>query len=328
MKPRIAVRAGLAALGLAVVVAGCSGGGATPLDTTPSAGAGVPMPAGVTEVRSLPDTASDTSCGDPSASYRPAGAEAGGTLALIRARGRLIAGVDQNTYKFGDRNPVTGQLEGFDIDIARAVAKAIFGNPDAIQFRVVNPGTRIAAVQNHDVDITVDTLSINCARWKDVAFSTAYYQASQRVLVPKISTATSIASLGGRRVCAAAGTTAIQNIVNATVTGPVKPIGVAVSDRTDCLVMLQQHQVDAISTDDTILAGLAVQDPSTKIVGPAMATDPYGIAIAKDRIDLVRFVNGVLQQIRTDGEWQEIYNRWLAGLLGGTGTPPTPLYRD
>ncbi|MFC7755628.1 transporter substrate-binding domain-containing protein [Tsukamurella soli] len=183
------------------------------------------MPAGVTEIRSLPGTASDTGCGDPTASYRPTGAQTGGTLAMIRARGRLIAGVDQNTYKFGYRNPVTGRLEGFDVDIARAVAKAIFGNPDAIQFRVVDPGTRIAAVQDHDVDITVDTMTVNCARWKDVAFSTVYYQAGQRVLVPKSSTATSIASLGGKKVCAAAGSTSIQNIVNAAGTGVRSPSG-------------------------------------------------------------------------------------------------------
>ncbi|MDF0529803.1 glutamate ABC transporter substrate-binding protein [Tsukamurella sp. 8F] len=288
-----------------------------------SVSAGAPSPAGATQVRSLPGTASDTSCGDPTASYRPSTASGPG-LAAIRARGRLIAGVDQNTFQFGYRNPVSGNLEGFDIDIARAVAQAVFGRADAIQFRVVNSANRIDAVKNHDVDIVVETMTMNCARWRDVAFSSVYYQAGQRVLVAKDSKATSMASLGGRRVCAAAGSTSIQNIVDA----PSKPVGIQVPGWTDCLVMMQQNQVDAISTDDTILAGLAAQDPFTKIVGPPMTSEPYGIAVAKDHLDLVRFVNSVLDRMRSDGQWATIYNHWLASLLGGSAIPPTPKYRD
>ena len=83
------------------------------------------------------------------------------------------------------------------------------------------------------------------------------------MLVPKGSTVTGIADLGGKKVCAAAGSTSIQNIAAAT----SKPIPVSVNDWTDCLVLLQQGQVDAISTDDTILAGLAAQDPTTQLVG-------------------------------------------------------------
>ena len=80
---------------------------------------------------------------------------------------------------------------------------------------------------------------------------------------------------------------------------------------TDCLVLLQQGDVAAISTDDSILDGLAAQDPWTKIIGPPLTSEPYGLAISKQHPEFVRFVNAVLQQLRTDGQWKSIYTRWL-----------------
>ena len=77
----------------------------------------------------------------------------------------------------------------------------------------------------------------------------------------------------------------------------------AVPNETDCLVMLQQGQVDAISTDNAILQGLAAQDPNTMIVGPAFTTEPYGMAISKAHPEFTSFVNGVLAQERADGTW-------------------------
>ena len=91
------------------------------------------------------------------------------------------------------------------------------------------------------------------------------------------------------------------------------------ADWTDCLVLLQQGEVDAISTDDTILAGLAAQDPCTKIVGPASPREPYGLAISKQHPDFVQFVNAVLQQMRTDGQWAASYAHWV-----GTPVPAPP----
>ena len=86
----------------------------------------------------------------------------GSTMAAIAERGRLIAGVDQDTYLFGFRNPATGQLEGFDIDIAREIARAIFGDPDRIQLRVLNPNQRESVLQSGEVDVVVRTYSITC----------------------------------------------------------------------------------------------------------------------------------------------------------------------
>jgi polar amino acid transport system substrate-binding protein len=82
---------------------------------------------------------------------------------------------------------------------------------------------------------------------------------------------------------------------------------------TDCLVLLQQGNVAAISTDDSILAGLVAQDPYTKIIGPRLTSEPYGLAISKQHPDFVQFVNGVLARLRSDGQWAASYERWIGG---------------
>ena len=118
-----------------------------------------------------------------------------------------------------------------------------------------------------------------------------------------------MADLGGKKVCAAAGSTSIANIAALA----PKPVPVAVNDWTDCLVMLQQGQVSAISTDDTILRGLAAQDPNTKLLLATNFTkEPYGLAMDLHAADLIEFVNGVLPQLRSDGGWTAIYTRWLS----------------
>src|SRR5215469_16479213 len=252
--------------------------------------------------RAMAARATPAAACDPTASLRPAGppnVTPGSFMARIRARGYLIAGVDQSTYHFGYLNPLNGKIEGFDIDMVHAIAKAIFGNPNKVVFNAVSDDQRIPAVQSGAVDIVAHTMTINCARLQQVDFSSVYYDAGQQVLVLKNSPAKSLADLGGKKVCATAGSTSITNIKAAR----SHPIPVAVTNFTDCLVLLQQGDVAAISTDNSILDGLKAQDPWTKIVGPVFTAEPYGLAISQQHSDFVRFVNAVLQQLRTDGQW-------------------------
>ncbi|GAB1513227.1 glutamate ABC transporter substrate-binding protein [Actinophytocola sp. KF-1] len=324
---RVRVAVLLAAVAMA---AGCTSGQDVTESRVPAGGP--PMPKGAAEVTDQKAPSADTSC-DPTASLRPDGPPpapgdfpAGSKMAEIRARGKLVVGVDQNTYRFGYRDAATGDLQGFDIDMAKEIARAIFGRPDAIQFTVLTSADRVPMVRDGKVDLVVQTMTINCERRKEVEFSSVYYLAGQRVLVKENSGFEGIQSLGGKKVCAAHGSTSIANIVNAPV--DPKPVGIGVAGWTDCLVMLQQNQVDAVSTDDTILAGLAAQDPFTEVVGAPFTEEPYGMAMSKDAPEFTRFVNAVLERLRTSGEWTRIYNRWLAGLLGRAATPPAAEYRD
>jgi polar amino acid transport system substrate-binding protein len=273
--------------------------------------------------------ASSSSCGDVTASLRPPAAmpapgamPAASWMARIQRRGRLIAGVDQNTLLFSYFNPLDDSLEGFEIDMLREIARAIFGDPTKIEFKAITTAERIPAIQNGSVDIVADAFTITCDRRKLVDFSTVYYDAGQRVLVPLNSRAQSLHDLGGKRVCATRGSTSIQTIEQAV----PRPIPYPVDQRTDCLVALQQGRVDAISTDDAILLGFKAQDPYTKLIGPRISDEPYGIAINRAHPEFVRFVNGVLARMRADGTWKRIYSRWL-GAVAATAAPPVARYR-
>jgi polar amino acid transport system substrate-binding protein len=304
----------LAASGLAL-------GGATaiaaPGQPAASRAMGAPDAGRVLRAAARPGAAAAASCNPKASSLAPSGpaqVTPGSFMATIRARGYLIAGVDQSTYHFGFLNPLTGQIEGFDIDMINAVAKAIFGSAAGhVEYKAISDTQRIPDVTSGAVDIVAHTDTINCDRLKKVDFSSVYFDAAQRVLVLKNSTATSLASLRGQKVCATSGSDSLA-VIKAN-----KAVPVPVAQWTDCLVLLQQGDVPAISTDDTILAGLAAQDPWTKLIGPRLTDEPYGLAISKRHPDFVRFVNAVLQQLRTDGQWAASYAHWV-----GTPVPSPP----
>jgi polar amino acid transport system substrate-binding protein len=243
-------------------------------------------------------------------------------MAQIKAHGYLVAGVDQSTYHFGYLNPLDGQIEGFDIDMIRAVAKAIFGDPDKVKFKSISDADRISAVTSGSVDIVAHTMTITCDRLKQVDFSSVYFDAHQRVLIPDDSAATGgLAALGGQKVCATQGSDSVTTIQDYQVRPKIT--AVQVPFWTDCLVLLQQDQVAAISTDDAILYGLAAQDPFTKVVGPDVTEEPYGLAMSKQHQDFVRFVNAVLAKYESGGGWEASYKRWVSS---AGATPPVPRY--
>ena len=245
-------------------------------------------------------------------------------MAAIRQRGRLIAGVSADTFLLGARNPVTGDVEGFDIDLVKQIAKAIFGDENRYQLRVITAAQRLEVLQNHEVDVVARNMTITCDRWKSIAFSAEYYLAGQKILVRKGSDITGLDSLAGHRVCAPLGTSSMDNLIR--LAPDAEPVGA--DNHTGCLVLLQEGQVDAITGDDTVLAGLASQDPYAVVLDEAAFTEePYGIGVPADQVDMVRFVNGVLERMRADGSWEAGYEKWLQPTLGkSSGQPQTPQY--
>ncbi|AKU17837.1 glutamate ABC transporter substrate-binding protein [Luteipulveratus mongoliensis] len=324
MKRLTTLRASIAVC-ISLAVAGCSSGeySDTPIPSKTTTKA-APAPAAT----KAPD------CGNPVQSYQPSGSlpaptalPAGSTMAKIRARGRLIAGVSADSLQLGARNPITGSIEGFDIDMLHAVSQAIFGDPNKIEFRVISTADRFTVLQSHSVDIVARAVTMNCDRWDKVAFSTEYYHAGQKLLVPLGNKATGLDDLaqtlpaGQRQVCAQTGSTAIDTVKQHRDLTLV-PAGTG----TGCLVLFQQGKANAIVADDTVLAGLAAQDPYAKVLRmKAISNEPYGLAMPKDQTDLVRFVNQVLDTMRADGRLTASYNRWFKE-LGPAPAPPKAVY--
>jgi polar amino acid transport system substrate-binding protein len=266
-------------------------------------------------------------CDDPVASYAPSGAlpapdalPGGSTMAQIRENGRLVVGVSADTLLMSARDPFTGRIQGFDVDILREISRAIFGDPDRLQFTVITSGQRLAVLESGQVDLVARTFTINCDRWQSIAFSAEYYHAGQKVLVAEGSDAQGLEDLGGQRVCAPDATTTLARLADYP-----DIEAVPAPTHSQCLALFQQGRVDAITGDDTILAGFAAQDPYAVVVGDAISDEPYGIGVPAENVDMVRFVNGVLEQLVEDGTWAEIYDRWL-GVLGPAPAAPTPVY--
>lgn len=314
----------ISALTAALVLTGC--GQAASMTSTPGVTLAPPTPAGMEELAPEPARVPDDSedC-NRTQSLRPfpTKSQADEAVKNIRTRGRLIVGLDIGSNLFSFRDPITGLITGFDVDIAGEIARDIFGTPSQVEYRIMSSADRIAALQNNQVDVVVKTMTITCERKKQVGFSTVYLTANQRILAQRDSTIRQASDLSGRRVCVAKGTTSLQRIQQ--ITPP--PIIVGVVTWADCLVALQQRQVEAVSTDDSILAGLVSQDPYLHIVGPSLNQEPYGIGVNLQNTGLVRFVNGTLERIRRDGTWNTLYRKWLT-VLGPAPAPPVARYSD
>ncbi len=315
-------------LGLALtatVLAGCG--------TSSDHGLRLAMRALQTPTPTLPSTKPKTvTCTNPTASLRPPATmpaaghmPSGSFMATIQHRGYLVAGVNTGAWHFGYLDPRTGNIDGFEIDLVRQLAHAIFGdwNPNRVHLVALRVSQREDAVAQGQVDIVVDTVTVTCKRRLKVDFSTVYYQANQRVLVPSNSDATDITAFYHRPVCATANSTPLD-VIKAKYPEVIRyPAPQAI----DCLVLMQEGKISAISTDDAILLGFHLQDPNnTKIIGGSLAGVPYGMEISKQNPGFVRFVNGVLAKIRADGTWQALFNHWLAGLTDANPALPLPKY--
>lgn len=311
----------LPTLAAAVLLAGCSE--AAPVVDTPGVTLAPPTPAGMAELPPQPAQPAEVDEDSCTSSLRPfpTRAQADEAVQNIRNRGRLIVGLDIGSNLFSFRDPITGQITGFDVDIAGEVARDIFGTPSQVEYRILSSADRVSALQNNQVDIVVKTMTITCQRKELVDFSSEYLAVDQRIMAPRDSPITRSQDLAGKRVCAVKGTTSLDRVRE--IDPP--PMVVEVVTWADCLVALQQRQVDAVSTDDAILAGLVAQDPYLHIVGPSMQEGAYGIGVSKDNDGLVRFVNGTLERIRRDGTWNTLYRKWLS-VLGPAPSPPVPRY--
>lgn len=296
-------------------VTGCAGAreyAATPLPTTPAPSTSAPA-----------TTAAPAACTDALTSYAPrAVTSSSPVLQRVRQRGRLVVGVSADTYLFGARDSRTGRLAGFDIDLARAVAAALLGSPDKVELKVVTAAQRLPFLKEGTVDVVARTMTITCDRWKEIAFSAEYFEAGQRLLVAEGSPVKDVAGLAGKRVCAPAASTSLETLRRVAPTA----VPVPAATHTACLILFQQSKVDAITGDDTVLAGLASQDPYAQLVGPRFSREPYGLGLPPGDPTFVGAVNTALASWISSGGWAASYRTWLADTLGTGATPPAPQY--
>jgi glutamate transport system substrate-binding protein len=242
---------------------------------------------------------------------------AGSTMAELQDRGEVVIGVKFDVPPFGFKNPQTGDVEGFDVDLGQAIADEL-----GVEARFIEAisDNRIPFLQDGTVDLILSTMTITEERDLEIDFSEPYYIARGRVLVPKDSDIGGIEDLGaGDRVCTALGSTYAETIAEEAPQADLR----LVDDYSACLELLQTDAVDAVSTDNVILTGMIIQDDSLKMVGEPFTTEPYGIGIPEGDTQMKGFVDQVLAAYIEDGRWDDTYQEWVGQYTGIEQEAPT-----
>ncbi len=206
------------------------------------------------------------------------------------------------------KNPSTGEVEGFDIDISKALAAEILGDETKVELKEVTSKTRIPLLNNiGDIDAIVATMTITEDRKKEVDFTDVYFDAGQSLLVKKGSSIKSIEDLKGKTVIATKGSTSAINIREKAPDTKVLEF----ENYAEAFTALKAGQGDALTTDDSILYGMADEDPNYELVGGTFTEEPYGIAVKKGNAALVDELNKALQSLKDSGKYDEIYKKWI-----------------
>ncbi|GAA2574654.1 glutamate ABC transporter substrate-binding protein [Actinomadura fulvescens] len=239
----------------------------------------------------------------------------------------LVIGVNKDQPGVGQRTPAGG-YEGFDIDIAREVAKRLRVTGGNVTFKEVTSGTRQQMIKDGDVDLVVASYSITPDRKAEVTFAGPYYVAHQDVLVRGDSPIRNVRDLKDRNLCKVEGSVSYQRVT--------KEKGVAArlvpaTGYADCLDKLTGRAVDAVSTDDLILAGLAAQAARRgggqggppRIVNAPISDEGYGIGMRLGDADGCVAVNKAITGMYQDGTAQRLLHKWFAPVkLNYTTTVP------
>ncbi|MBE7104989.1 glutamine ABC transporter substrate-binding protein GlnH [Bacillus cereus] len=247
-------------------------------------------------------------CGGKKDEAKETNTKQGGVVEQIKKRGKLVVGVKNDTNLFGLKNPSTGQVEGFDIDIAKALAKKILGDEKKLELKEVTSKTRIPMLKNGDIDAIIATMTITEERKKEVDFSDVYFKAGQSLLVKKGSNIKSIDDVKqGVKVLAVKGSTSTNNIRQKSPEATVLEF----ENYSEAFTALKAGKGDVLTTDNAILYGMAKQDSNYEVVGKIFTDEPYGIAVQKGADDLTKEINSLLKDMKANGEYDKLYGKWI-----------------
>jgi glutamate transport system substrate-binding protein len=248
-----------------------------------------------------------TACGGDSDSGS-GGSSAKGIVGKAQSQKKLVIGVKADQPGLGLQ---TGsQYEGFDIEVAKIIAKGLGVDANNIEWKTTVSSNREPFIQQGTVDLVVATYTINDERKQKVNFAGPYFIAGQDLLVKADSTLTGPEALDGKTVCSVSGSTPAKRIQTDYPKAKLQQF----DSYSKCLPLLEKGQVDAVTTDDIILAGYAAQDQNAgkfKVVGKTFSTEPYGIGLKKDDKEGCEKVNEILKAAAADGTYKAAWDTTL-----------------
>jgi glutamate transport system substrate-binding protein len=258
-----------------------------------------------------PEVAAEEDCDDKF--------EDGTRMAELADAGEIAIGNRVDQPGLGQQDTPDSVPEGFDIDIAKLLIADLCIDPegDDVTWTEAVSEQREQFLQDGVVDLVAASYSITDERRALVGQTGPYLLTGQQVLVPVDSDIESIEDLKGEEVCAAEGSTSLENI---ELEGAV---GVPAATYGQCAEDVVNGTVPAMSTDGSILFGLAKQyEGEVKVVGPEFSEERIGIGYSKDYPEMCEWINGVIQEAYDDGTWAEAYEAHLG--VEGEETPEPP----
>ena len=242
---------------------------------------------------------------------------AGTTMAKLQDAGEIKIGVKYDVPPFGFKNPETNAIEGFDIDIGKAIAADLGVEPKFIEAISDN---RIPFLKDGTADLILSTMTINAERDEEIDFSEPYFIARGRILVKKDNNEIKgVDDLAGKEVCTVLGSTYEETLKKQAPRAKRR----LVDTYSECLELIQNGAVDAESTDDVILTGHIIQDDELKLVGEPLTTEPYGAGLKEGDTAFKEFVDESIQKFKDDGRWKQTYDKWIGRYTGEDQEPPT-----
>ena len=230
------------------------------------------------------------------------------TLEKVQDSDKIVWGVKYDTKLFGLMNIDKREVEGFDIDIAKALTKEILGDENKAEFVEVTSKTRIPLLKNGNIDAIIATMTISEERKKQVDFSDVYFDAGQSLLVNKTSNIKDVTDLDETTtVLAVKGSTSAENIREHAPKAKVLEL----ENYAEAFTALQAGQGDAMTTDNSILLGMASENADYVLAGDKFTDEPYGIALNKEQEGFQEALNQGIKAIKENGTYSEIYMKWF-----------------
>lgn len=229
-------------------------------------------------------------------------------LQSILNKGELVVGVKSDTKPFGFYNESV-ELVGFDVDLAKLIAKSILGDENKVKFIPVTSANRISMLNSKKVDMIIATMTVTPQRSEVVEFSIPYYITGQALLVPSDSKISSMSQLNGKKVIIVFGTTSERNL---RFIAPEADI-IGFKTYIKGYGALKTKHADAMTSDETILMGFAMSDKSVKLLPKLYSREPYAIAMRKGEstVALKSRIDFILEQLIRSGEINKLKYKWL-----------------
>jgi len=226
----------------------------------------------------------------------------------IKGEKRFVVGINENSKPFAYYDEETNELTGFDVELIKEISKKIFDTDKIIEFKSLTPANRIYNLNAKEVDVVISTMTINQERLRVIDFSNPYFMTGQALLVKNSANIRSGKDLNGKNIGIVLGTTAANNIKYIASNANIKGF----KNYQDAFVELKNGNIDAISTDDVILQGIANISDEYKILPERYSTEFYGVAFRKDTFSqaLKSLVNEVLADLEKTGKLIQLEKKY------------------